>query len=176
MSQLLQKPPNNILRAYRGCNLFEELTQTQKEARYNAFYMRCAFNAAELSFATRRKVGAIAVRHGNIVGFGFNGTPAGAANQCEDECGNTLPSVIHAEANLISKLNMLGIILSEVSIYVTKEPCKSCAGLIVNELEYLDSSSFKLFFAESSKTKPQEGLEHLYHLTKAQIFKVEKPC
>lgn len=128
---------------------------TPKEKRYHAFYMDVAFRAAQLSFAVRRKVGAVAVSGGNIIAFGFNGTPAGECNTCEDEYGVTLPSVVHAEENLLRKLE--GVTLpTDTAMYITKEPCGSCSRLISWRPEIN-----RVFYREISGSNPGEGLKLL---------------
>lgn len=101
-----------------------------KQERYEAYYMDVAYRTAVLSFAIRRKVGAIAVIRGNIVAHGFNGTPTGYPNVCEDANGLTLANVIHAEDNLIRKAHDSGISLKDATVYVTTEPCQRCAMLL----------------------------------------------
>ena len=144
-------------------NYMRPIIINQKEDRYSQFYMQCTYNAAELSYATRRKVGAVAVKDGNILGFGFNGTPAGCDNCCEDSNGETLDSVIHAEDNLLRKLVQLQGVpsiehlnLDGFTFYVTKEPCINCAELFLKV-----KGQFELIFKENSKTKPLEGVHHL---------------
>jgi dCMP deaminase len=107
---------------------------TEKELRYHRLYIDIAYRVAEMSFCTRRKVGAIAVtpHNGNIIGFGFNGTPAGECNDCEDESGNTLPSVIHAEENLIKKVTEYRW-KQDIDLYVTTRPCSSCAAKLTKD-------------------------------------------
>jgi dCMP deaminase len=125
--------------------------------------MDVAKRAALLSFAERRKVGCIAVKDGNILGYGFNGTPAGHDNKCEDDNGVTLDTVVHAEDNLIKKLaadekkrgRVTGLVLYNCDVYVTKEPCLNCAKL-------LHSHDVKrVFFTETSLSKAGEGIKYL---------------
>ena len=152
----------------------EEVTVATKARRYAEFYMACAFEAAKLSYANKRKVGAIAVYKNNIVGFGFNGTPAGHDNCCEDEQGNTLPSVIHAEENLLNKLAELQGVsrinhlnLNGYDIYVTKEPCIKCAKLIASTKSVLN-----VVYREDSKTKPLEGGRYLADSLGVKVFRM----
>jgi dCMP deaminase len=128
---------------------------TAKEKRYHELYMDIAYRTAQMSFAERRKVGCVAVHRGNIIAFGFNGTPAGCDNRCEDEHGVTLPNVIHAEMNLLNKLK------EEYSpqpdcyydLYVTKEPCINCAHILAKEW-YLG----RVFYREKSSSNHGQGL------------------
>lgn len=115
--------------------------------------MDVAFRAAHLSFAKKRKVGAIAVHNCNIIAYGFNGTPAGCPNECEGADSNTLPNVIHAEDNLSRKILLQGVNPRYFDIYVTKEPCFDCA-LILDKFRGLN----RLFYKETSGSKPGVGL------------------
>lgn len=126
-----------------------------KVKRYNDFHMKAAYMAGnDLSFAKKRKVGAVLVDYGNIVGYGFNGTPAGEDNNCEDADGNTLPSVIHAEINLLLKVQTFH--LSGMRLFVTKEPCINCAREIIKR-----RGSFSVYYCDQSQSKPGEGLQVL---------------
>lgn len=94
-------------------------------------YLRMAMIWAENSYCKRRQVGAIMVKDKSIISDGYNGTPSGFENICEDENGLTKPYVLHAEANAITKVarstnNSLG-----ATIYVTTSPCIECAKLII---------------------------------------------
>lgn len=91
--------------------------------------MDVAKRTSELSYATRLKVGAVAVRERRIVCVGFNGTPPGLPNDCEKD-GVTLPTVLHAEENLIMFAYRNNIDLCGCSIYVTHQPCIHCARMI----------------------------------------------
>lgn len=102
-----------------------------KQQRYDFLYLDLATRIAQMSHAVKRQVGAIAVKNNNILSFGFNGTPAGFLNTCEDEQGKTLPWVIHAEANLVSKAAAEGLSLRDSTVYVTTAPCDNCALLLI---------------------------------------------
>jgi dCMP deaminase len=93
-------------------------------------YMDIAERFAQLSTAKKLKVGAIIVKDETIVSVGYNGTPAGWSNVCEDEKGNTLPEVIHAEANAVAKLAKSCISGKESTMFVTHAPCIHCAKII----------------------------------------------
>lgn len=93
-------------------------------------FMKTAFNFAECSTATRLKVGAICVKDGRIISIGYNGTPTGWENSCEDLSGTTKPCVIHAESNCISKLAKTSGGGEGAAIFVTHAPCLECAKLI----------------------------------------------
>ena len=86
---------------------------------------------AENSYCERRKVGALIVKDKTIISDGYNGTPAGFENICEDENGVTKPYVLHAEANAITKLARSGNNSQDATLYVTDAPCIECSKLII---------------------------------------------
>lgn len=86
---------------------------------------------AENSYCTRRRVGALLVRDQMIISDGFNGTPAGFENVCEDADGVTKPYVLHAEANAITKVARSNNSSAGSTLYVTASPCMECAKLII---------------------------------------------
>ena len=94
-------------------------------------YMRMARIWAENSYCTRRKVGALVVKKQMIISDGYNGTPSGFENVCEDEHGVTKPYVMHAEANAITKIARSGNSSEGATMYVTASPCIECAKLII---------------------------------------------
>lgn len=94
-------------------------------------YLRMALIWAENSYCVRRQVGALIVKDKMIISDGFNGTPSGFENICEDEDGNTIPYVLHAEANAITKIARSGNNSDGATLYVTDEPCIECSKLII---------------------------------------------
>ncbi len=86
---------------------------------------------AENSYCQRRKVGALVVKEKMIISDGYNGTPSGFENVCEDAHGVTHPYVLHAEANAITKLARSGNNSDQATLYVTASPCIECAKLII---------------------------------------------
>ena len=94
-------------------------------------YLRMASIWAENSYCTRRRVGALLVRDQMIISDGFNGTPAGFENVCEDADGVTKPYVLHAEANAITKVARSNNSSAGSTLYVTASPCMECAKLII---------------------------------------------
>ena len=94
-------------------------------------YLRMALIWAENSYCIRRLVGALRVKDKMIISDGFNGTPSGFENMCEDEDGNTIPYVLHAEANAITKIARSGNNSDGATLYVTDEPCIECSKLII---------------------------------------------
>lgn len=93
-------------------------------------HMKAAEVYASLSYAKRLKVGAVVVKDDRIISIGYNGTPAGWDNTCEDEHGFTKQEVIHAEANAIVKLAATNESGRQADLFVTHAPCISCAKLI----------------------------------------------
>ena len=94
-------------------------------------YLRMAHIWAENSYCKRRKVGALVVKDKMIISDGFNGTPSGFENVCEDENNVTRPYVLHAEANAITKLARSHNNSDDATLYVTASPCIECSKLII---------------------------------------------
>ena len=94
-------------------------------------YMRMAFIWAENSYCKRRKVGALLVKEKMIISDGYNGTPSGFENICEDDHDVTKPYVLHAEANAITKVARSNNSSEGATLYVTSSPCIECAKLII---------------------------------------------
>ena len=94
-------------------------------------YMEMASVWATNSYCKRRQVGALLVKDRMIISDGYNGTPSGFENVCEDENGVTKPYVLHAEANAISKIAKSGNSSLDATLYVTASPCLECAKLII---------------------------------------------
>lgn len=113
-----------------------------KQDRYDKAYMKMALEWARLSHCTRKKVGALLVKEGMIISDGYNGTPTGFANDCEDAQGNTHWYVLHAEANAIMKVARSTNNAKGATLYLTHSPCKECSKLIlqagIKRLVYLD--------------------------------------
>lgn len=94
-------------------------------------YMQMALIWAENSYCKRRQVGAILVKNKMIISDGYNGTPCGFENICEDESFKTKPYVLHAEANAITKIARSHNSSEGATLYVTTSPCIECAKLII---------------------------------------------
>lgn len=94
-------------------------------------YLRMALIWAENSYCRRRQVGALIVKNQTIISDGYNGTPAGFENVCEDDDGHTKPYVLHAEANAITKLARSNNSGQDATLYITASPCIECAKLII---------------------------------------------
>lgn len=104
---------------------------SNKQALLDQRYMRMARIWAENSYCERRKVGALLVKDKMIISDGYNGTPSGFENKCEDENNVSKSYVLHAEANAISKIARSGNSSEGATLYVTASPCIECAKLII---------------------------------------------
>ena len=102
-----------------------------KDKKFDRSYLEMASVWAKNSYCTRRQVGAILVKDRMIISDGYNGTPSGFENVCEDENGVTKPYVLHAEANAITKVARSGNSSLGATLYVTASPCMECAKLII---------------------------------------------
>ena len=107
--------------------LHEEIKQQELDKRY----IRMATIWAENSYCKRRQVGALIVKDKMIISDGYNGTPSGFENICEDENNVTKPYVLHAEANAITKIARSNNSSEGATMYVTASPCIECAKLII---------------------------------------------
>ncbi|MGM9748248.1 MAG: deoxycytidylate deaminase [Candidatus Cryptobacteroides sp.] len=99
--------------------------------KFDKSYMDMAVIWGRNSYCKRRQVGAILVKDRMIISDGYNGTPSGFENKCEDENGVTKPYVLHAEANAITKVAKSGNSSKGATLYVTAAPCIECAKLII---------------------------------------------
>lgn len=104
---------------------------TDKQETLDRRYLRMAEIWAENSYCKRRQVGAIIVKDKMIISDGFNGTPSGFENVCEDEDGFTKPYVLHAEANALTKVARSNNSSDGATLYVTSSPCLECSKLII---------------------------------------------
>ncbi len=104
---------------------------SKKQQEFDKRYARMALIWAENSYCTRRKVGALVVKDKMIISDGYNGTPTGFENICEDESNTSKPYVLHAEANAITKLAKSSNSSDGATLYVTASPCIECAKLII---------------------------------------------
>lgn len=103
----------------------------EKQRQLDRRYLRMARIWAENSYCVRRKVGALIVKDKMIISDGYNGTPSGFENICEDENGHTKPYVLHAEANAITKVARIGNSSEGSTLYITASPCLECSKLII---------------------------------------------
>ncbi len=104
---------------------------SNKQSLLDRRYLRMARIWAENSYCERRKVGALVVKDNMIISDGYNGTPSGFENICEDENNTTKPYVLHAEANAITKLARSHNSSKGATMYITDSPCIECAKLII---------------------------------------------
>lgn len=121
---------------------------SEKQKRYDKAYMKMAETWGELSHCKRKKVGALIVKDRMIISDGYNGTPSGFENECEDENHFTKWYVLHAEANAILKVAASAQSCEGATLYITLSPCRECSKLIhqagikrvVYSVEYKDRS------------------------------------
>ena len=104
---------------------------SKKQHQFDVHYLQMAQIWAKNSYCKRRKVGALLVKDRMIISDGYNGTPAGFENNCEDENYKTKPYVLHAEANAITKVAKSGNDSEGATLYITTSPCIECAKLII---------------------------------------------
>jgi len=113
-----------------------------KQKQFDRSYLEMARVWAKNSYCKRRQVGALIVKNRMIISDGYNGTPSGFENICEDDNGLTKPYVLHAEANAITKVAKSGNSSDGATLYVTASPCIECAKLIIQSgikrVVYLD--------------------------------------
>ena len=125
----------------------------EKQLLLDKRYIRMAQIWAENSYCTRRQVGALIVKNQRIISDGYNGTPSGFENICEDENNVTKPYVLHAEANAITKIARSNNSSDGATLYVTASPCIECAKLIIQ------SGIKRVVYSE--KYRLEDGLELL---------------
>lgn len=127
------------------------MSEHAKQLRYDKAYLRMAKTWSELSHCNRKKVGALIVKDRMIISDGYNGTPSGFDNDCEDEEGNTNWYVLHAEANAILKVAQSTHNCNGATLYLTLSPCKECSKLVVQSgiervvymMQYKDDSGIR---------------------------------
>jgi dCMP deaminase len=101
-----------------------------KQLKYDVAYLKMAIEWGKLSYCKRRQVGALIVKNNMIISDGYNGTPSGLENFCEDENGYTKWYVLHAEANAITKIASSTQSSDGATLYISLSPCKECSKLI----------------------------------------------
>ena len=122
-----------------------------KQKKYDITYLKMAQEWGNLSYCERRKVGALIVKNNRIISDGYNGTPSGFENFCEDDDGYTKWYVLHAEANAITKVASSTQSCDGATLYITLSPCKQCSKLIyqakikrlVYAVQYKDTSGIE---------------------------------
>ena len=105
--------------------------KNNKQHQFDVSYLKMATIWADNSYCERRKVGALIVKDRSIISDGYNGTPSGFENVCEDDQGCTKPYVLHAEANAITKMAKSNNSSDGATLYVTAAPCLECSKLII---------------------------------------------
>jgi dCMP deaminase len=124
-----------------------------KQIQFDRRYLEMARIWSQNSYCKRRQVGALIVKEKMIISDGYNGTPAGFENVCEDEDFRTKPYVLHAEANAITKVAKSNNSSEGATLYITTSPCMECAKLIIQ------SGIRRVVFCDSYRTR--EGIELL---------------
>lgn len=135
-----------------------------KQNKVDRLYLKMAKVWAENSHCKRSQVGCLIVSNRQIISDGYNGTPSGFSNNCEDCDNNTLPTVLHAEANAITKIAKSTNSAEGSTLYVTLSPCFDCAKLIIQagikrivySEVYRKTDSFKLFEEAGIEIKQME--------------------
>jgi len=134
-----------------------------KQRRYDIAYLKMAEVWSKLSHCTRKQVGALIVKNGIIISDGYNGTPSGFPNVCEDDNNKTHWYVLHAEANAITKVAKSANNAKNATLYITLSPCKDCSKLILQTgiVRVVYSKAYK--DAEGVKFLQEAGIivEHL---------------
>lgn len=122
---------------------FVKYSDPAKQERYDRAYLRMAKQWATLSHCQRKQVGSLIVKEGMIISDGYNGTPTGFENDCEDDNGDTKWYVLHAEANAITKVARSTNDARNATLYLTLSPCKECSKLIhqigIKRLVFMES-------------------------------------
>ncbi len=122
-------------------------------SKYDKLFIDICTKYAEMSYARRKKVGAVIVKGNTIISDGYNGTPVGFDNNCEDDNGKTHWYVLHAEANAIIKMARNNTSCTDSTLYITLSPCKECSKIIIQ------SGIKKVVYKE--KYKDTSGLDFL---------------
>lgn len=132
--------------------------------KHDRMYMDIAYRVAEQSHSTRLHVGAVIVRDGNIISFGWNGTPPGFDNRCEEN-GETKPEVVHAELNALAKAARTAASTAGATIYLTHSPCWTCAlGIVQSGItrvvysdEYRDTKPLEMMRRAGLEVECEQG-------------------
>ncbi|MEP2937539.1 MAG: dCMP deaminase family protein [Gilvibacter sp.] len=144
---------------------------SKKQLKYDVAYLRMAMEWSKLSHCRRRQVGALIVKDKMIISDGYNGTPTGFENYCEDDAGYTKWYVLHAEANAILKVASSTQSCVGATLYITMSPCKECSKLIhqagvtrlVYHEAYKDDSGIRFL------AKAGVALEHIQDLVTVEL-------
>lgn len=151
---------NQETKLYKEIN--QENCQDEKLFRLDKVYLRMAKEWSENSYCKRSKVGCLVVKNKTIISDGYNGTPTGFPNECEDCDNKTLPFVLHAEANAITKLSQNTVTSQGSTMYITLSPCYECAKLIIQSgIKRIVFSEFYRI-TDSLELLSQAGIEIVY--------------
>ena len=142
----------------------EKMKHEKKQKLLDQRYLKMAMIWSQNSYCKRRKVGALLVKDQMIISDGYNGTPSGFENVCEDENNTTKPYVLHAEANAITKVAKSGNSSDESTLYVTSSPCLECSKLIIQ------AGIKRVVFTESYRL--EDGI-NLLKRANIEVVKVE---
>jgi dCMP deaminase len=142
------------------------MKEQAKQLRYDKAYLRMAQTWSELSHCQRKSVGAIIVKEGMIISDGYNGTPSGFDNCCENDAGDTHWYVLHAEANAILKVAKSSHNCQGATLYLTLSPCKDCSKLV------LQAGIERVVFMNGYKD--ESGIAFLKEAG-VEIVQIEKP-
>ena len=134
----------------------------EKQIQFDRSYLEMAAVWGKNSYCKRRQVGAIIVKDRMIISDGYNGTPSGFENVCEDENGLTKPYVLHAEANAITKVAKSNNSSEGATLYITTSPCLECAKLIIQAgiIRVVYSNQYRI--TDGIKLLRRAGIEVTY--------------
>ncbi len=139
------------------------MKQVEKQQKLDSRYLRMAAIWAENSYCKRRQVGALIVKNKMIISDGYNGTPSGFENACEDETNHTFAYVMHAEANAITKVARSNNSSEGATLYVTTAPCIECSKLIIQAgiVRVVYGESYTL--TDGLELLQKAGIETVFH-------------
>jgi dCMP deaminase len=164
IEEIIQEQKLLKISSRRNEKLNKLLEMDSKQTRYDLTYLRMARNWSELSHCKRKKVGALIVKNGMLISDGYNGTPSGYDNCCENDSYETLWYTIHAEANAILKCAKWGNSCNGSTLYLTHSPCKECSKLI------LQAGIIRVVYIEDYKDL--DGVEFL-KMSKLEVEKLD---
>ncbi|HNY05094.1 MAG TPA: dCMP deaminase family protein [Candidatus Egerieousia sp.] len=144
-----------------------------KQTQFDISYLQMAGIWARNSYSKRRQVGSLIVKDRMIISDGYNGTPSGFENVCEDENGVTKPYVLHAEANAITKIAKSNNSSNGGTLYITASPCVECAKLIIQSgiVRVVYRDDYRL--DDGIKLLKRANIE-IVHMPQEEIDKLEK--
>jgi dCMP deaminase len=155
-------PVKSILRPYGD-----------KQKTFDKRYLEMASIWARNSYCKRRQVGALIVKAKMIISDGYNGTPAGFENVCEDENNVTKPYVLHAEANAITKVAKSNNSSEDSTLYITSSPCMECSKLIIQSGIRRVVYSDKYHTSDGLELLKRAGIELVYVDLEKDIYEIQ---